>query len=59
MSGQRQENSALRHYHILALTEGGCMLHARMLAALEADVIKIRHRCQRNSNLIFRYFSIL
>lgn len=41
MNNRQQRESALGHYRILDLTEGGCMLGARMLGDLGADVIKI------------------
>lgn len=41
MSSNQEINSALLPYRILDLTEGGCMIGARLLAELGADVIKI------------------
>lgn len=41
MSSNQELNSALLPYRILDLTEGGCMIGARLLAELGADVIKI------------------
>jgi crotonobetainyl-CoA:carnitine CoA-transferase CaiB-like acyl-CoA transferase len=41
VSNQQHEESALSPYRILDLTEGGCMIGARMLGDLGADVIKI------------------
>ena len=41
MSNHQEIDSALEPYRILDLTEGGCMIGARMLGDLGADVIKI------------------
>jgi len=41
MSGVTEKDLALSPYRVLDLTEGGCMLGAKMLADLGADVIKI------------------
>lgn len=41
MSNCQKTNSALSHYRVLDLTEGGSMIGARMLGELGADVIKI------------------
>lgn len=41
MSNHQEMDSALSPYRILDLTEGGCMIGARVLADLGADVIKI------------------
>jgi crotonobetainyl-CoA:carnitine CoA-transferase CaiB-like acyl-CoA transferase len=41
MSIGKEKDSALAPYRILDLTEGGCMLGARILGDLGADVIKI------------------
>ena len=41
MSNHKETDSALEPYRILDLTEGGCMVGARMLGDLGADVIKI------------------
>jgi len=41
VSNHKETDSALGPYRILDLTEGGCMIGARMLGDLGADVIKI------------------
>jgi len=41
MSNNQAPDSSLIKYHILDLTEGGCMIGARILGDLGADVIKI------------------
>ena len=47
-----QENSgALSPYRVLDLTEGGCLLGARNLGDLGADVIKIEHPCGSPSRI--------
>lgn len=44
MSSEYKIHSALVPYRILDLTEGGCMIGARILGDLGADVIKIEPR---------------
>lgn len=58
MSNHQEINSALGPYRILDLTEGGCMIGARMLGDLGADVVKIEPPCGSPSRIAPFYENI-
>ena len=51
MRHHHENKGALSPYRVLDLTEGGCLLGARSLGDLGADVIKIEHPCGSPSRI--------